>query len=581
MPRLTRAAMRAQPSHDDSAVAAAVALPATPPVTKRTPLGEISGNQEELPTSVEDPEQILKTNKGPGKGRKGKGTKKSKGQDESGKNGKAASVLPDEIESETSSAVDDACQDLLKEQHEGTSQVVTHDSPESPPSPAVAAVTEQLASTASLEYPATSVSDELVNIDRTLEEMQAIPLPSEPTQDHPAVSDQMPNQSDARLNDAELNDIDKSHGDTTSPERTSPPAKAVLRLEDSIEAIDQFEDEMEKVDGLIPVVETIVQNPKVSRKRDRTATTVKSQKSSHESIAPKARNFAISRRTGTSMKPDGVAIPGATIQGSISQKPQAIKTDLKPRQVSDSSMASDKTPATVKKRVSSVHKAPFVPVKSTKPPTRSNFELPGDAVARKLKEAREERMKREKEEAEKKPVFKARPVRVSQAPLVKATATSKARISMARGEIPAVAAGKEMSPYLKVTPRPRIVTNSGKRLSTLSVNKRPAAVPVNSSSRVSCGPPPSMVRQSINSADAAQLKAKGKEVFNRGQIEHDEREKMRKEKEEAAKKARADAAERGRIASRQWAEKQKARKVAEKKVKEGMAANVEASPPTA
>lgn len=121
MPRLTRAAMRAQPSPDDSAVAAAVALPATPPVIKRTPLGEISGNQEELPTPVEDPEQILKTNKGPGKGRKAKVTKKSKGQDESGQNGKAASVLPDEIESETSSAVDDACQDLLKEQHEGTS----------------------------------------------------------------------------------------------------------------------------------------------------------------------------------------------------------------------------------------------------------------------------------------------------------------------------------------------------------------------------------------------------------------------------------------------------------------------------
>ncbi|KAL8975352.1 MAG: hypothetical protein Q9197_000430 [Variospora fuerteventurae] len=573
--------MRAQPSPDDSAVAAAVALPATPPVTKRTPLGEISGNQEDLPRPVEDPEQILKTNKGPGKGRKGKGTKKPKGQDESGKNGKAASVLPDEIESETSSAVDDACQDLLKEQDEGTCQVVTHDSPESPPSPAVAAVTEQLASTASLEYPATIVSDEQVNIDRTLEEMQAVPLPSEPTQDHPAVSDQMPNQSDARLNDAELNNIDKSDGDTTSPERASLPAKAVLRLEDSIEAIDHFEDEMEKVDGLIPVIETNVQNPKFSRKRDRTATTVKSQKSSHEYIAPKARNVAISRRTATSVKPDGVAVPGATVQGSISEKPQATKADLKPRQVSESSIASDKTPATVKKRVSSVHKAPFVPVKSTKPPTRSNFELPGDAVARKLKEAREERMKREEEEKAKKPVFKARPVRLSQAPLVKATATSKARISMARGEIPAVTAGKEISPNLKVTPRPRIVTNSGKRLSTLSGNKRPAAVPVNSSSRVSRGPPPSMVRQSINSADAALLKAKGKEVFNRGQIEHDEREKMRKEKEEAAKKARADAAERGRIASRQWAEKQKARKVTEKKVKEGMAANVDASPPTA
>lgn len=123
MPRLTRAAKRAQPAPGDSAVAAAVALPATPPSTKRMPLGEISGNQEELPTPVENPEQILKANKGPGKGKKGKSSKKSKGLDEAGNTGKSTGVLPDEVESETSSAVDDACQDLLKDGHEGKSAI--------------------------------------------------------------------------------------------------------------------------------------------------------------------------------------------------------------------------------------------------------------------------------------------------------------------------------------------------------------------------------------------------------------------------------------------------------------------------
>jgi hypothetical protein len=49
-------------------------------------------------------------------------------------------------------------------------------------------------------------------------------------------------------------------------------------------------------------------------------------------------------------------------------------------------------------------------VKSKKPVTTSNFTLPGEAVAAKLKAQRLERQKREEEEAAKKREFKARPV---------------------------------------------------------------------------------------------------------------------------------------------------------------------------
>jgi len=57
--------------------------------------------------------------------------------------------------------------------------------------------------------------------------------------------------------------------------------------------------------------------------------------------------------------------------------------------------------------------------------------------------------------------------------------------------------------------------------------------------------------------DAAAMKSKGKRVFNRDRMEKETMERERKEKEEAAKKARAEAAERGRIASREWAERQR------------------------
>ena len=50
---------------------------------------------------------------------------------------------------------------------------------------------------------------------------------------------------------------------------------------------------------------------------------------------------------------------------------------------------------------------------------------------------------------------------------------------------------------------------------------------------------------------------KGKEVFQRAVAEKEALDKQKREKEEATKRARAAAAERGRIASREWAEKMK------------------------
>ncbi|KAL8957094.1 MAG: hypothetical protein Q9183_006149, partial [Haloplaca sp. 2 TL-2023] len=99
---------------EDSAVAANIPLPATPPVTRRKPLGELSGNQEDPPAAIDNPEEILKANKGHGKGKKGKGQKKAKKQVQASENRASKQVIPDENESETSSAVEDACQDLLQ-----------------------------------------------------------------------------------------------------------------------------------------------------------------------------------------------------------------------------------------------------------------------------------------------------------------------------------------------------------------------------------------------------------------------------------------------------------------------------------
>ncbi|KAL8916965.1 MAG: hypothetical protein Q9172_006031 [Xanthocarpia lactea] len=578
MPR-TRAAQRSQASPEDSDGASQTTVSATPSATKRAPLGQISGNREEVPLAVDEPEVILKANKGAGKGKKGKSSKQSKKAVQDANNDEPGKVLPDERRSEMSPAVDDACQDLLSDRTQVTNQMMVHeDRPSTPPSPAAAAATQQLSSLSALQNSVACINNEAV--DQSTRENQATPVPTEQQLVPTFNTDQMPQEAPFEGDEA-----GKQGNDAPRMEKIQSPTVVALRPEDSIAAIDKFEEEMEKVGDLIPSIKNHGQSPKGAKETKQTSIAIEAQIDSKGPATTQVRNKSLSKRTTpvnnhklTALVENGAAV----ISTDVSYRDDT-NTDPKIRKTSDSPSTSEKRiSVAAKKRVSSVHKAPFVPAKSTKPPTRANFELPGEAVARRLKEAREGRLKSEGEDKDipKKTTFKARPVRLSQAPIVKPTATSNARISMAKGENPAtVSTMKNATPMSRAT---RVSHgNAGKRLSTLSVNKRLAPTSANTSARLSRGPSTAgpnsteitksrlsmqpSVRQSITTADTVHLKAKGKEVFNRGRIEQEELDKMKKGKEEAAKKARAEAAEKGRIASRQWAEKQKAKKIVEKK----------------
>ncbi|KAF2872378.1 hypothetical protein BDV95DRAFT_382310 [Massariosphaeria phaeospora] len=192
--------------------------------------------------------------------------------------------------------------------------------------------------------------------------------------------------------------------------------------------------------------------------------------------------------------------------------------------------------------------------KSTKPPTKANFQLPGEAVAARLKAQREERLKREEEDAEgaKKPTFKARPVPVHKntPALVRQTASSKARESMI---------SKENTSSLTVP-------SSTRRASSVNVGKRSSVVAPRSisTSATTTSHRNSVVlpKSAVQPANATALKLKGRDVFNRDKLEKEAKDDQKRGKEEVAWKARAQAAERGRIASREWAEKQKRRSMA-------------------
>ena len=116
MPRVTRAALRSNTIMQEEADSAAtIPLPSTPR-KDRAPLGEITRNLNDENVSVEKPKEFVNaTKKAPGKDKKIKGTKKVKKQTNLGGHEDYPEVLEDDSQSATSSAVEEACQELLKE----------------------------------------------------------------------------------------------------------------------------------------------------------------------------------------------------------------------------------------------------------------------------------------------------------------------------------------------------------------------------------------------------------------------------------------------------------------------------------
>lgn len=95
---------------------------------------------------------------------------------------------------------------------------------------------------------------------------------------------------------------------------------------------------------------------------------------------------------------------------------------------------------------------------------------------------------------------------------------------------------------------------------TVSSKTRQSSIQTTSSSGIQAGSEGSSNPNPATTARTGKM-ATGKEVFNRGKLAEEDLQKQKREKEAAAKKARAEAAERGRLASREWAEKQRVRKL--------------------
>ncbi|KAF2848980.1 hypothetical protein T440DRAFT_453414 [Plenodomus tracheiphilus IPT5] len=201
--------------------------------------------------------------------------------------------------------------------------------------------------------------------------------------------------------------------------------------------------------------------------------------------------------------------------------------------------------------------APSAPAKSIKPPTKpTNFQLPGAAVAEKLKAQKEERLKRQEEaEAARKEAaaLKPRIAPVARKPVMTLPVRSTSGVT-----IPPPSTSHIQAPTQRSTSTSTDPSTANKRNSIAPSQSRSTSTSSTSANRNSI----IVAKTTVTPTDAAVQRVKGKEVFNRNKMEKEERERERTDKENAAKKARADAAERGRIASREWAEKQRKKMMA-------------------
>lgn len=389
------------------------------------------------------------------------------------------------------------------------------------------------------------------------------------------------------------------------------PAKPVSRIEDSVEALDQLEEALDALDQAA-LAERLVSPEK--KRQTRPPIMIEEKVKLDEKVLPHNNIKNKPPKNGAAtMRVKSTAPRPSVLKKATSMTFKPSPTDLS-RSSSVQAKAEPKAKAPVKRPLSLM--PPKETVKSTKPPTRPTFELPGEAVARKLKEqkearlaqressedsfhtarvvsqpkiksaklptypafelpgealsrrkreAHEARLKAQEEEERKRREFKARPVRNSIIPdfTPRETIASRARQSriglenMGTDELSVSKRGSNVGAH-----RPSILELSK---ANISAPRAKAPAPVRKPTPTTHGPSMSgkAMQRTLSTTDVQIQRQRARDIYNRDTKLAEDMEREKRDREAAAKRAREDAAERGRQASREWAEKQLAKKMAE------------------
>jgi hypothetical protein len=435
-----------------------------------------------------------------------------------------------------------------------------------------------------------------------------------------------------------LNEVEKAYGSEDSAASANDeaedsfveqitcrsPAKPVSRVEDSIEALDKLEEALEALDQ-VALAERIV-SPEKTRLKLPPGTPLGDIESGEKIPLPAKATLKQSTGKPAKSKPGYATLRvKPTAPKHVPELKKASSMTFKHATSSSTKDNEDKTKVQPTAKAPVKRPASLLPpkesVKSTKQPTRATFELPGEAVARKLKEQREARiaqressedsfhtgrvisgpkikstkqptvptfrlpgeeisqrkreahearLKAQEEEERKRREFKAKPLRKSIVPnsLPRDTVASRARQSRVGLEnidndnLPVSKRGSHVGAH-----RPSMLQLE-KAFANSSAPRAPGQPPVRKPSPVVQGfsglsMSGRALQRTVSTNEAQVQRQRAKEIYNRDAKLAEDIEREKREREAAAKRAREEAAERGRQASREWAEKQLAKKLAQ------------------
>ncbi len=458
----------------------------------------------------------------------------------------------------------------------------------------------------------------------TAEELSKISTGGEVIPEQQAIKDNVFNQTLAKSPVKTLEEVERvygSEGPVTPADDAGDdsfvnqitcrsPAKLVSRIEDSVEALDQLEEAIEALD------QAALAERLVSPEKPRQKVQVKMDRDSRESrkqpapakpqalkpgyasmrVKPTAPKHAPVVKKAASMNFKATSSNAKSTENQAKSQPLAkapVKRPtslLPPKETLKSSKAptrstfelpgeavalrlKEQREARLAQRESSedsFHTARVVSgpkIRSTKPPTKPTFELPGEAVSRRKRAAHEARLKAQEEEERKRREFKAKPIRNSIVPSMvpRETVASRARQSriglenMEDGDLTGSKRFSNVGAHRPSITQLNIANVSAPRA------KGTYATPTCKSNPTVHGPSMSgrATQRAVSATDVQVQRQRAKEIYNRDAKLAEDMEKEKKDRELAAKRARETAAERGRQASREWAERQLAKKIAE------------------
>ncbi|KAK2044366.1 hypothetical protein LZ31DRAFT_292834 [Colletotrichum somersetense] len=374
------------------------------------------------------------------------------------------------------------------------------------------------------------------------------------------------------------------------------------RIEDSVEAIDRLEEELEAVH----IAARLATPTRTGRDRSRTVdgaaaaatgmkrtpSTLKRTQSTSAGARPVPAARSAQRKSVSATANDAAK---ASPEKSPTRRPTVARPNslLPPKPPAKSAKAPTKPSfelpgEAVARRIKEQREArlaqqaakaaPPAPQRSRslKVPTRPNFELPGEAISRRKRAEREARLKAQEEEERKRREFKARPIKANlgSAASPRDTVTSRARQkkgSEAEDGLFEESQSKRRS--MVGSPHTLARAYSTRSPQTRGRGMSQTAMTDESSRATSTSTSGTSGKRSTLSAEELEHQRHiGKEIFQRDNCYIKDKERERREREWNAKMAREQAAERSRQASREWAEKQRRKQLAATAAKASQAA---------